>query len=391
MNIHNHEKVYNQEMKSNKLKPFSKSGDTDNLFNELVKNAFVFLEKSLTQITAEPQFSLINYYTAIELFFKARLLKEHWTLIVSEKKMPDYVAFCTGDFQSISLLECAEKITSVCGEDVLDISKKFNTVRLHRNKAVHFFHPAFADSKDIEKNKIIEEQFEAWITLKTLLLDIWRDVFAPYKERIEKLEDKLSIHKKYLEKLYTKIKEDIAKGITKGDEYIQCPYCGYEAFLRGKNEAGIISYKCRVCKHKQDFLLSECVHCNETFPIFDILQQVTCPYCKNNISEEECIQGILLLDGKKALLERFNLQNGFGPKDCCPPEVRCCQCFTDNIIQISQSKEEYYCLDCGEKFLNIMYCEYCGTGNLGGYISEDESAFRGCEFCEGALGNLRDD
>jgi len=48
---------------------------------------------------------MINFYASIELFLKARLLKEHWTLIVTKKTEPDIDKFISGDFQSITINE----------------------------------------------------------------------------------------------------------------------------------------------------------------------------------------------------------------------------------------------------------------------------------------------
>ena len=119
----------------------------DDFFVMLTENAFSFLEKSLNQIKTEPQFSLINYYTAIELFFKARLMQEHWSLIISDfRSAPKFTDFCIGDFKSVTLHECAERIKNICGEDIITEAKKFDNLRIHRNKAVHFFHPAYAST-----------------------------------------------------------------------------------------------------------------------------------------------------------------------------------------------------------------------------------------------------
>jgi len=44
--------------------------DKENIFEQIVKNAFEFLKGALGKIETEPKNSLIEFYTAIELFIK---------------------------------------------------------------------------------------------------------------------------------------------------------------------------------------------------------------------------------------------------------------------------------------------------------------------------------
>ncbi len=60
-----------------------------NLRNGLVENAFSFINKALDEFPSEPKFSLIHFATGVELFLKARLMAEHWSLIVARKQSPD--------------------------------------------------------------------------------------------------------------------------------------------------------------------------------------------------------------------------------------------------------------------------------------------------------------
>ena len=75
------------------------------------------------------------------------------------------------------------------------------------------------------------------------------------------------------------------------------------------------------------------------------------------------------------------------------PYIQCHECWGDNIIRISEDEDvgSYYCLDCPEEYCGIVYCEHCGQANLGNDISEEDTSWDGCHFCEGALGNIKDD
>ncbi len=45
------------------------------MFKALVKNGLAFLERSLDDLDKQPNFSVINFYTAVELLLKKRGLQ----------------------------------------------------------------------------------------------------------------------------------------------------------------------------------------------------------------------------------------------------------------------------------------------------------------------------
>lgn len=59
-------------------------------FGKLVENAFDFLDKAGREFENEPKYSVIHFYAALELFLKARLLHEHWTLILTKPEHSDW-------------------------------------------------------------------------------------------------------------------------------------------------------------------------------------------------------------------------------------------------------------------------------------------------------------
>lgn len=69
----------------------------------LVENALDFLERSINDLSTAPKYSVIHFYASIELFLKARLLAEHWTLVVDRRKSPSKADFEKGDFASVTL------------------------------------------------------------------------------------------------------------------------------------------------------------------------------------------------------------------------------------------------------------------------------------------------
>ena len=42
------------------------------------------MHKSIGQLDTAPKYAVINFCSAVELFLKARLLAEHWSLIITD-------------------------------------------------------------------------------------------------------------------------------------------------------------------------------------------------------------------------------------------------------------------------------------------------------------------
>ena len=90
-----------------KCKPFysganlKKPGPVKNDFSLVVENAFDFFKKSLEEFDKEPKYSVIHFHAAVELIMKARLLWEHWTLIITRPETANLKSFRSGDFQSV--------------------------------------------------------------------------------------------------------------------------------------------------------------------------------------------------------------------------------------------------------------------------------------------------
>ena len=102
----------------------------------------------MTNLEHKPKFALIDFYTGIELCLKARLVYEHWTLIVKQKN-PDIAKFKSGDLHTINLDESKKLLKnnlSITIEEQTD--NKFDELRKERNKMVHFYHPITGDQQN---------------------------------------------------------------------------------------------------------------------------------------------------------------------------------------------------------------------------------------------------
>jgi hypothetical protein len=142
------------------------------LLARLVENALGFLSHAIDCLETAPKFSVIDFYAAVELFLKARLLHEHWSLVVT--KNPDWEKFVSGDFISVSFDEACTRLDKIVQSPIPARARsKFDAVRLHRNKMVHFFHAGEGAQHQIIEDVAIE-QLRAWYELHQLCFNSGR-------------------------------------------------------------------------------------------------------------------------------------------------------------------------------------------------------------------------
>src|SRR5580698_834322 len=100
----------------------------------LVANAFDFLTEAVKVFERSPKHSIINFYAATELFLKARLAREHWSLLFLKVDEANSYKLAQGDFQSVGLKEAYKRILDITGDDFpLAAFNAFDNLRRHRN------------------------------------------------------------------------------------------------------------------------------------------------------------------------------------------------------------------------------------------------------------------
>lgn len=235
------------------------------MFKRLVENALDFLFKAVDELDKYPKYSVIHFHAAVELCVKARLMAEHWSLVVSKKQEPDWERFISGDFQSVTLDEAANRLEKVVRSG---LSKKeievFREVTKHRNKTVHFFHEAHTDEEEKElRQKIVKQQLSAWYFLHRLLTDQWKNTFSPWSREIIKIDEKLRELHAFLDVVFDNLAEEIASLKAKGIIFKECPSCGFESQTHEDEQDRVYESKCLVCGLSQRSLQIVCPDCGE--------------------------------------------------------------------------------------------------------------------------------
>ncbi|MGH7147353.1 MAG: hypothetical protein ACREIJ_05560 [Nitrospiraceae bacterium] len=343
----------------------------DEFFDSLVSNAIDFLSRSIADLKKRPKYSVINFCVGLEIFLKARLIKEHWALLVTKPETAMIDQFRAGDFHSVSMEDAIRRLKNVAGEKIgKDEEISFEQVRKHRNRLVHFFHPAYARKPD-EKliQQVVTEQCKAWFYLHRLLTMNWEIHFRKYKKRIEKLNELMHKQRTFLQAKFLALKLLIDTEISNGMEFKVCHFCGCRAArIKVANEP-LRESSCFVCEARSSELRVPCPDCGENIEVgFKGPGEGTCP-------NEDCEREIDL----EYLLEKYGPVQD--PKE--ESEVIYCASCEHHEECVIPFDDGYLCLCCAERHDFEEQCHWCGN-HIAGFDPAGSAAF-GCFMCSDAI------
>lgn len=342
----------------------------EDMFNSLVENGLDFLFKAISEINDQPKYSVIHFYAAVELFVKARLMDEHWSLVVTKRQDPDKNKFFSGDFQSVSLEEAANRLKKIVGSGLSQAElDAFKDVAKHRNKMVHFFHEAHSEK---ENNKvrygIVKEQLKAWYFLHQLLTVKWKDVFHSWNTEIAKLDTALRKLHEFLQVVFDNLSEEIKTQKQNGVHFEECPSCGFESQTHDTDNKIIYESSCLVCGLLEKSLCIECSDCNQLV-IFKEEGVSDCESCGKHYEPENLAE--ILIDSDEVYISAKD-----GGDSC---EGNCNDCDGYHTVVLTEN-EEWVCASCFEVFSSLESCDWCNELNTG---DMSESYTFGCSHCEG--------
>lgn len=333
----------------------------DKMFDSLVRNALDFLARSVGEdLQGNPKYSVISFCTALELFFKSRLLKQHWALIYDDPRKADLSEFQKGNFKSVGMEDAIARLRKLGDLRITDEARNaFDEIREHRNRLIHFFHSAYADKPDDSAiQKVVAEQCRGWFYLHPLLTGRWRDSFTPYLSGIETIDRVMRIIKKneFLRLRFDARSQGIETGKARGAVFSVCAACDYEAakVARDSLAGPLFSVKCLVCDTEGRVFKIECPNCHSNTLVQQLFTwqpdsdasalrniEVSCKTCQTLISFEDIINKNPSIEPNESP-ERF----AFCGNDCRGSAVL----FGDKWV----------CLSCRDVCEVVRECDGCG-------------------------------
>ena len=346
---------------------------SQDIFDSLVRNAIDFVQHSVAELEESPKYSVINFYAAIELFLKARLMLEHWSLVYREPKNGNLAKFLAGDFESVDLAEAVRRLECIANVRVTEKERKtFNQLREHRNKLIHFFHPEYAaKTAKGALEDVVSELCRGWYYLHEMLTRRWQKQFRKHLKSIRELNRLMLDQRTFLKVRYEALVDDIQKAQERGIVFNSCWFCGFEATREEGVVLGpLVETVCLVCGQRLEQLKTCCPSCKEDVLLYEV-DGAKCDECGATIE----LEYLLDLYGPFA-----------SPKDesIAPTRAYCAECWGVEPPTVVPLDGEWLCLRCLTRYNEAGFCGWCGdfvTGDL------DDSYLQGCARCEGRLGS----
>ncbi len=340
----------------------------NNQFNDLVRNALDFLKKSIDEIEVSPKHSIIDFYTAVELLIKARLLKEHWSLIIKKIETADFNKFLNGDFQSVSLDDAKERLKKIVGEDIgNDAYQQFDKVRKHRNQLVHF-HNKTSNLKEIVAGDVLKGLH----LLNVLLNEKWQPHFKNFKLDLFRISEKAHKLRDYLKVKFDILEPEIDKEKSDGANYQICASCGFHSLRKTELHKNIFTFNCKVCVLQETLIQIECPDCSNKVNITE--GSGFCSKCEKEFEIEE-------------ILELFEPETPFNKESLAKNEAEsrnrafCDECGwlvgKATVFPIDKDFQKWLCINCDKSFEHVTECPHCASLEAG---IQDLSL--GCTNCQ---------
>lgn len=345
----------------------------DQIFESLTRNAFDFLKRGIDEFDRNPKYSVINFCSAVEMLLKARLMKEHWSLIVSKPDQANLAKFVAGDFISVTLEDCRARIRDVAAEDIGDDAYgSFRALANHRNKMVHFFHHGL-ESDEKAKAQIVAEHCHSWFHLHRLL-SRWDAYFSDFRAEIAGADRAMKKHRKYLNAKFKAVKSELDVAQKAGNTPQACSACGFKAAVPKALDAQIASLACLVCDHTEVQVEINCPHCKKSVSITGE-GFATCPHkaCGKSINPKDLVTALT--------------RDAADPSDYFESKfpANCGSC--DGHHTVVERGKWYFCVSCFDISDHIERCDECQEYNTG---DMEFSHSTGCGQCEGQWGRMKD-
>lgn len=347
----------------------------DHIFESLVRSAFDFLDRAVKEFDSDPKFSVIHFCASLEMILKARLLREHWSLIVAKPEQANKTKMMKGDFASVTIEQARERLRDVASEDLGDDAfATFRGLANHRNKLVHFFHADMEGSPQ-ERAKIVAEQCRAWFHLHRLMTR-WDFFFEPFRQQIAHADTSMKKHRTYLQAKFEALQSEIAEAVKKGTKVHTCSVCAFDSALAVAVDAHMYDVRCLVCEYRESQLEMTCPGCTKLVLLAGS-GWGTCTHCGTAITPNDIFN--VLHDADSVYVAMKDGDDSVG-------RANCSHCGGNQTV--AYVNPDYVCSECFERSDSAEHCGWCGELTAGDL---EDSYLTGCENCDGYIGHHEDD
>ena len=288
---------------------------------ELFENGLDFILSGLENLGKKQldkrayKFGILHLAAGIELIFKERLRREHWSLLFENIDKAHAAALANGDFKSVgfeSLVNRLANIAKVC--IAKNESQTINELRKKRNKAQHF---------QITDTPAAIESVTAQAV--SFALDFIKKELSQPKmnkqelDTLEKIKNKLTDFKAFVDSRWNKI----------------------QSLLQKYKEDKAIVVDCVQCLQKAVIINGEhpkCLFCNSEFKPLNLASDWASQFLGRS--------------------DYDHIKDG-GPS----PTMICPSCEEETLVEIGKHKAQWLCFNCATSWESgdLDTCTICGN------------------------------
>jgi len=332
----------------------------------LIANGLDFLNKAREELEAgQAKFSVVSFWTAVEIMMKVPLVHEHWTLVCSGKKF-ERKKYLAGDFQSVTFDEACTRLSDVLENPLpKETALHFNKVKNHRNRVVHFFHNELSEG---DQQQVLTEQADAWFALNRLMRDEWSSLFGwSLRTKLKGDEDRLLRSSKFYAGAKFRDKSlqlELASERKNGVPISRCHICDYDSALKLMliSDLSLYDEQCLVCAEQSVFIDLDCPQCGGVVKM------------ETGDSDFKCNQ----CDFKSNRFYAFNYVHSLKPD--VMDAAGCANCSRpDSVCFYPSMYTSFLCTACFNTHDVVYQCAHCH------HFCADESdpgGNEGCMFCK---------
>lgn len=344
--------------------------DEDIIFGQMADSAFDFLDQAAADLEKKPKYAVIHFATAIELILKARLLREHWALVVTSSGDADRQAFQRGSAKTVTVDQAIKRLEQIADQHLPSgASEAFKIISAHRNRMIHFFHEATSrEAEETARAKVTAELLLGWYYLLRMFRT-WEAYFVEYQPRIQRVEWGMRRLREYLHVVFDKLQPQLAELVAEGVSFHDCASCGFPSARVASIDDVIDILSCGVCSFTDTLVTMPCPQedCQGTLRLTGYNNaDEACDTCNQQI---ECAHLVDFLDTEHAEHFDFIVKN-------------CGLCTSPGSVVLHN--QLYICTNCLAHDKEIPTCDWCSEMQLG--YDLDFSYYKGCEFCDGSGG-----
>jgi hypothetical protein len=215
----------------------------------VVDNGLDFMESAVQSLAQanerDLRYAALHLNSAIETIVKARLAREHWTLVVADVDKARRAHYERGDFQSVSITQALTRLKEVAGSSCTDEeTRRITAVAKLRNRVAYF---ALHGDNPRATEATVARGLDVLLHFisRELLPGADPDEANAVKAALERIGEQLGQIEVLVRERMRTLRPDLE---TAEPPILICPGCAQGAFVLGDGEAA----RCLYCFYQRE-------------------------------------------------------------------------------------------------------------------------------------------